>query len=810
FDFTLTDGDGDSVTRSLTINVDDDTPVADDVADPDILDDEDQANGLQGGSGDDGSGTSTSGFLFSGATEGFGADQAGSITFSNMTASGDAGALTLQAMVLNATTGLWEQATVNVASDGAGGLVGTATDANAGVHNVFTLTVDDLATGAYTFTATAPLVHPTAGTEDNLTLAFDFTLTDGDGDSVTRSLTINVDDDIPVSYQTENAFLLNQASASFTGNLDVDVNIDDNVGADQMGSLVFDPALNNADSGLKSDGSPITYTLINSGKTLIGYTGAAVPTGTGDAGVVFYVTLNTDGSLAAATDTYTVTMVETIDGGESSINFTGGGFLAAGGNADWNGFVSSAEAPLPGTPIDNNSQDLLLTPVGPNTGTVNNSTGEFGAGGGAPGNTIGATEGLRLDFVIDLQGDPSSGSGDYTTESPPGTFPNQDHIFDGHYSVLAASATFLLANAGQTASAEFKVYDDPDTDPGTVQTTVGDGIEESITKIVIVHDAVSSTEITADGSYMVNGQTYIVDIDADGNGSVVVKGLKDGDEVQVFGDANGFESLEILYFDGGADGDDKFNLSGFKTSFIDPGDPVNVPLDVTLTDADGDSVNGTLDITLLPPDPLTTVDYSASGSGVTDTLSATELHFIGSNFSDDLTGNAEDNVIAGLDGVDDLDGQDGNDRLDGGYGDDILVGGLGSDLLIGGPGSDTMTGDLLGDPSDTSADTFVIGLDSLTDAAVKDIITDYSGDGFDGDIIDLTELLDLAVGTSVDGAAGSNYVHYNSTTGDIRVDPDGNASDTDGEAVVNIGTGHSGTINILFDDGSGNTGSDII
>lgn len=61
----------------------------------------------------------------------------------------------------------------------------------------------------------------------------------------------------------------------------------------------------------------------------------------------------------------------------------------------------------------------------------------------------------------------------------------------------------------------------------------------------------------------------------------------------------------------------------------------------------------------------------------------------GSNLDDDLTGDANDNFVFGLNGNDILNGGDGNDNVNGGNGDDELTGGLGDDLLVGGAGSDT-------------------------------------------------------------------------------------------------------------------------
>ena len=133
-----------------------------------------------------------------------------------------------------------------------------------------------------------------------------------------------------------------------------------------------------------------------------------------------------------------------------------------------------------------------------------------------------------------------------------------------------------------------------------------------------------------------------------------------------------------------------------------------------------------------------------------------------------------------------------------------MTGTAAAETFIGGSGSDTMTGA-------GGADVFVVDLQSLTDAAVEELITDYSGVGGDGDAIDLSALLDLAIGTDLEGGAGQTYVSYDSGTGDLRVDQAGNADIGGGGVVANIGSGLANeTIKILFDDGSGNSGSDLV
>jgi len=61
----------------------------------------------------------------------------------------------------------------------------------------------------------------------------------------------------------------------------------------------------------------------------------------------------------------------------------------------------------------------------------------------------------------------------------------------------------------------------------------------------------------------------------------------------------------------------------------------------------------------------------------------------GTEFTDELGGDAAGNRLEGLGGSDVLEGRGGIDTLVGGLGDDVLVGGAGGDVLDGGDGSDT-------------------------------------------------------------------------------------------------------------------------
>ncbi len=193
FDFTVTDADADAASGSLTVSVNDDTPVGESYTEASQLDDEAQTEFTPintGGTGDVAPDTNTvsgaAGTLFS-----MGADGFASIT------------LTAPAfdVVFEDANGFaqvesvsWDAGT----TDASGTTTWTATSANHAPAAVLVVNAD----GSYTFTMNAPLAHGTAasGVEENDNLDFSFVVTDGDGDTANASLQVAVNDDTPVAH----------------------------------------------------------------------------------------------------------------------------------------------------------------------------------------------------------------------------------------------------------------------------------------------------------------------------------------------------------------------------------------------------------------------------------------------------------------------------------------------------------------------------------------------------------------------------------------------------------------------------------
>jgi T1SS-143 domain-containing protein len=174
--YQATDKDGDAAATpgTLTINVDDDIPT---IGENSLvqLDDDALEGGNPEGNGDDADSVNATGVL----AHAYGADGAGSVLWLS-------NGLTLPAGFSAAP------------SEG-----GTVMTIFQGDRAVVSITITDTATGAYKVTQLAPINHPQGtipGTEDNVQFTVSYQATDKDGDAAATpgTLTINVDDDIPI------------------------------------------------------------------------------------------------------------------------------------------------------------------------------------------------------------------------------------------------------------------------------------------------------------------------------------------------------------------------------------------------------------------------------------------------------------------------------------------------------------------------------------------------------------------------------------------------------------------------------------
>ncbi|MFM5582270.1 DUF5801 repeats-in-toxin domain-containing protein [Aeromonas veronii] len=167
---TVTDKDGDHTSGRLdigkVISFKDDGPSisANAVVQ---LDDDALAGGIAGGSGDDPNAVNVSGIL----GHSFGADGAGSV----------------QWLTTGAPAGFTYE------TNPAGALL-----VKQGATTVLTVTLNS-ATGAYSVTQNSPIQHANADQENNQAFTLNYKVNDGDGDTATGTLAINVDDDTPVA-----------------------------------------------------------------------------------------------------------------------------------------------------------------------------------------------------------------------------------------------------------------------------------------------------------------------------------------------------------------------------------------------------------------------------------------------------------------------------------------------------------------------------------------------------------------------------------------------------------------------------------
>ena len=561
--YRVTDGDGDTIDGSIVINVDDDTPTVSANAAVQ-LDDDALAGGIAGGTGDVDPDTAN---LTGTLGHAFGADGAGSVTY----------------LTSGAPAGFTYEASGDNLLIKQGGVT------------VITLTLNT-ATGAYTVTQNNPIDHPAGSNENDVAFTIGYRVTDGDGDTIDGSIVINVDDDTPVTYEPADATLTNAAGSPVVFDLDVmppgDDNIANNFGADGPGVVRFPSTLHQSDSGETSGGVKIWYFLSNDGQTLTARTGAdatAAASGT----IIFTVAID------HTTSSYTVDMNGTVDNlGE--VIFDEANFDFVGGNETWFGIVPNDQGP-DDTPVDDESHDLLITPT--NETTVNTS----GILGGIDtGQSVGTGEGFRIDYVIDLTGEPAGGGADYQDGVDNGHFLNvEPGDVPSHYTTNGA---FFTVRQSGGSDILLKAFDDTDND-----NVVGDGTQDAITKIVIKYTNGAGTTFTSvdliptttEQFVTLGGIQFSYELDDDLKSVHVgnVQGATGANEnpnttISTF-TANGYNSLEVLW-----EGGETFKFAGFgiQDQLLEP---VEISLPTEIVDADGDVVaGGDIDITLNPAPPV--------------------------------------------------------------------------------------------------------------------------------------------------------------------------------------------------------------
>ena len=593
---------------------------------------------------------------------------------------------------------------------------------------------------------------------------------------------MTVDDDAPVPITPDNAYLLNKLSQPTVSgiSLDSDGNIDDNMGADQGGTLTF-AAASGTPSGYTSGLATVYLYVSADGLTLVGST--TVPAaGTADdaedatvlANAVFTAVLDPDNDGSLADDTYSFTLHKPIDVA-TTFNVNDGGYNFVGGN-------------LPYVYFDdlNGENDVLLTPYVLDAGvykpdsTVNTNANEGGIGG----NSVGSGELMRVDFVSGLSetiptiDDPAPtvvGSAGYSAGA------NQDHSITGHNPVNGAFAVFTAITGGAAVSdITIRAIDELPTD-----TTVGNGTSgpyggglpgtvDIIRTVLIVYDGVQGSVIRADGTTQtvtldgVGGlpsHTFTVHFNAE---TVTVDDVVSNTKIAVF-TTDGYTTVEYQW----AAGQD-FKIGGFGATTVEA-EATTLEFDLKLTDADGDSViiDDGLHIRLSPDNHIV-----QTGDDLTD---------------DSLA------VAAGDEGT--LLGLGGADTLTGNTLDDILVGGRGGDTIdISSGGNDTM----IWGPNDADGST-----DTIIGFSNTNVSTTATGD-----VLDLSDLLSGETGTAANLTAYLD-VTLDGTSTKITIDTNGSAPGGNvqhillqGVDLVTAGGGEQNIIQTLLTQG--NLKTDVI
>ncbi|RWN40161.1 MAG: type I secretion C-terminal target domain-containing protein [Mesorhizobium sp.] len=763
FTYTIKDGDGDLSHTTLTISIGDAPPVITDLTPEarggDVTVNEEALNvGTPGGPGSNPSSTAETGtgtFTISSP------DGIASLTISG------------QAFITNG--------------------VFTAGSFTTPEGNTLAVTAYDAATGqvSYTYTLLDNEAHPTALGENSLFENFAVVLTDQDGQSANDTLTIDVVDDVPTANADTNSVA---EGAIATGNVLSDAT-DDVFGADGAaagGGVVGVAAGSNTASpvsgGLGGAGIAGTYgTLTLNANGSYSYDGFAnaVPAG-GATDTFVYTIMDGDGDLSTTTLTITLSDVNNAP--------------VAANTQNW---MSSDPA-----------QQTLSTPSYP--------------------------DGYPLLVTI-----PTDADGDNLIVTATGTIPTGTFYFDGVTYVALTAGTVLYDPAGGINLLDDLVYRPTATVTDTVNVNLSldvfDGTAH-VTQTVGIHE-VPPTSLPSDTAQVGNGnspltsgndqtqnlslsQATVSAITADPHGSTVViyTDFQESPFVTpiplgernpgVFGDgsAGSHREQEVqVEIRIGANRfavvEDDLTAGTFEQSWTyDPATGLmkaTVDYDhIFLLDGAGVATTTTLADYLIANPPAAGDTWTLSyfdNDGGNYQARAVRFEFFSHDPGDPgITVNGDATLadqIYGTSGIDHLNGnggndviigRGGNDFLSGGGGSDLISGGDGNDLLVGGFGQDTMTGG-------NGADTFK--LDQLD---IKDLISDYSGAGGQGDVIDLTSLFDTAPG----GANIGEFVNYDAGTGTLSVDADGTANGTnfvDVATLTNVPV--SSTITLLYDDG---------
>jgi large repetitive protein len=587
FNYTVTDQDGDSAPGTLSVDVDDDTPIALAASLSGAVDEEGLAGGNVGGIGDlPGTATSATGSVASL----FAAGADGPVTYSLSTV----------------TSGLPALASGGVALTYA--VAGNTLTASAGASTVFTFTLNPT-TGAWTFTLVRPIDHSDPASEDDIAINFGGLIiaTDGDGDSVTAigGLTVTIDDDRPFNNVANPTVRLDDdaLTGGNPGGTGDDVNaanttgtLNGTFGADGAGSFVF-----------LTTGAPAGFSYVASGS------GINVMQGTT---LVMTITLN------PTTGAYTVSQNAPIQhaAGSDENNLT---FSLSYNILDRDGDVFSGAVLAinvdDDTPVLANDTDSIAAGTyGPATGNVltDASAGDLGdsdtgadsmgadggtltaiTGAGGAGTIGGSTTGQY--GVLTLNAD-----GSYSYTRNPGTPGGVSDTFtytitDGDGDTATATLIITIADALPVTAANATVLLDDDTRSGGNAGGTGDDTDAAnLTGTLAASGGDGPLTWALSTAGAPAGFTYT----ANGTGIDVLQGTTLVMQVTLNAATGAYTVAQVAPIDHAAGLDE--NNTQFTFGY-------------TVTDQDGDTANGSLAVDVDDDTPVLANDTDSLLAGAT-------------------------------------------------------------------------------------------------------------------------------------------------------------------------------------------------
>ncbi|MBN8243045.1 hypothetical protein JF546_08500 [Nitratireductor aquimarinus] len=586
---------------------------------------------------------------------------------------------------------------------------------------------------------------------------------DGDGDSIVldAGLSVAVENDVPVVFVPEHAYVANLGAGPAT----FDLNFEQAVGADEFGSVRFINITTGVtqlrDAGgelVTSGGEPITLVLNAGGTALTGYVNY------GEVGQtqVLTVTINPD-------DTYTVDLDAPLDDGTVMATFNP---YTQGDNPGNYLFNEVNDLPLQGAPV---LLDVLISGTNGSGNLSSANVSQSGTGVGSQSISQDAT--LRLDFAEEfVRSNIGPNSGNFTVSNTQlvtsvavkitQTGSNDPAVAY----VEALNTNFAFSNNIFNSNQAPDVSNFLSESKVAITAVVLNGVEYDVGDYAngALLDATHRVYYVTSGSDVVG--VYVTELNVGDTVGVATSdgfsrfAITNGEGDSIPGGGGTFDAKDYGNFD---IGDVSFRTDGQE------GQPIDLSLDVRGTDYDGDTVDSTLDFTVVPND----------------------AHHIVGTSGDDMGANA----LEGTTGDDLLAGLAGNDVLYGFGGNDLPIGGEGADTLYGGIGENTY--DLT--DTDGAIDTVVLDPSALTGMNPDEII------GFSSeDVVDLTELVSLS---TTSGENVGDFVRLNPGDGkELQVDADGTAGGDDWVTVATFDVPQTpASIKILYDDDGSDTSGTV-